>query len=394
MKIGYCSDNYATRRNIICKVRHYDYRKVYNDRFLFISYFNKVSNKLFKKPIFNLTDSAYKFNNYRFLFNIDLIHLFNTISNSKKNWIVTFETVLPRNIISHKLLNQGSLNCLSLEEQKAVRKELYSLTKNSCKKLISLSNCNLKMQKDILKHFPEYSSKILPKLTCLHPPQKVIVENWVDKNITLDQTINFIFVGGLFFIKGGKEVLEVFTELKQCKNVDIKLTIISSLTTDDYFTKTTEVDKQEALSIIKSNSDWIDFYDYLPNAIVLNKMKEAHVGLLPTFADTYGYVVLELQACGCPVITTNVRALPEINNEKKGWLINLPINQFGLIDSSTEALIQTKKQIKLELKNIVKEIIDDKNLIINKANSSIDNVRVNHSPELFGKKLKKIYESI
>ncbi|MFW2788163.1 glycosyltransferase, partial [Acinetobacter baumannii] len=56
-----------------------------------------------------------------------------------------------------------------------------------------------------------------------------------------------------------------------------------------------------------------------------------HIGLLPTWADTFGYSVLEFQACGCPVISTDVRALSEINNNDIGWLINVDKNKYGEI---------------------------------------------------------------
>lgn len=67
----------------------------------------------------------------------------------------------------------------------------------------------------------------------------------------------------------------------------------------------------------------------LSNDAVLEMIKTSDVGLLPTWQETYGFSVLEMQACGCPVITTNVRALPEINPENAGWLIRCPLNSMS-----------------------------------------------------------------
>ena len=50
-------------------------------------------------------------------------------------------------------------------------------------------------------------------------------------------------------------------------------------------------------------------------------MSSCDVGLLPTWAESYGYSVLEMQACGLPVVTTNIRALPETN--VCGWKVKL-----------------------------------------------------------------------
>ncbi|WP_241627814.1 glycosyltransferase, partial [Rosenbergiella epipactidis] len=57
-------------------------------------------------------------------------------------------------------------------------------------------------------------------------------------------------------------------------------------------------------------------------------MSKSHIGLLPTWADTYGYSLLEFMAAGCPVISTNVRALTEINSSDRGYIINLPLNNI------------------------------------------------------------------
>ncbi|WP_125140102.1 glycosyltransferase family 4 protein [Clostridium transplantifaecale] len=70
--------------------------------------------------------------------------------------------------------------------------------------------------------------------------------------------------------------------------------------------------------------------------------------LLPTFADTYGYSLLEMQACGLPVVSTNVRAMPEINDNECGWIAKLPVNEYGEALYSTE---QSRNKMKMELRN-------------------------------------------
>jgi glycosyltransferase involved in cell wall biosynthesis len=96
--------------------------------------------------------------------------------------------------------------------------------------------------------------------------------------------------------------------LRERDKYEIELTIVSSLNIDNYATKKEPSDVQRVKNFIQKNSDWINYFPQLPNHEVLELMKKSHVGLLPTYADTYGYSVLEFQAAGCPVITTNVRA--------------------------------------------------------------------------------------
>ena len=57
---------------------------------------------------------------------------------------------------------------------------------------------------------------------------------------------------------------------------------------------------------------------------MLELLSGSHIGLLPSFAETYGYVVLEMQAAGVPVVTTDIRAFSEVNPDECGWRIRTP----------------------------------------------------------------------
>src|SRR5262249_18051285 len=144
--------------------------------------------------------------------------------------------------------------------------------------------------------------------------------------------IQFAIVGNHFFRKGGMEVLRAFDVLLG-KNFPIKLTIISTFAIDQVWPNQDRIEflakLQEAKSIISLHPDCILHCSGLPNSEVIKLLKQTHVGLLPTWAETYGYFVLEAQACGCPVISTDIRALPEINNAECGWLIKVPKYDLG-----------------------------------------------------------------
>lgn len=125
---------------------------------------------------------------------------------------------------------------------------------------------------------------------------------------------------------------------------------------------------------------------------MLELCKTAHVGLLPTFADTYGYSVLEMQASGVPVITTNVRALPEINNNDCGWMATLPLNQYGeALYSRIESRNEMKHKLSVELDRIFNDIFSNPDSLQCKALASLDRIKRYHSPEKYGEELKKIY---
>lgn len=57
--------------------------------------------------------------------------------------------------------------------------------------------------------------------------------------------------------------------------------------------------------------------------------KNAYALLFPTRFEGFGWPVIEAQACGCPVLTTNVSALPEVAGE--GALIRSPLDEGGFV---------------------------------------------------------------
>lgn len=61
----------------------------------------------------------------------------------------------------------------------------------------------------------------------------------------------------------------------------------------------------------------------LPHSEVLKKMTESEIFICPSLAEGLGIVFIEAQACGVPVIGTNVGGIPDvIDHEKTGLLIS------------------------------------------------------------------------
>jgi len=126
---------------------------------------------------------------------------------------------------------------------------------------------------------------------------------------------------------------------------------------------------------------------------VLELLKTCDVGLLPTYADTYGFSALEAQSAACPVISTDVRALPEINNTEVGWLINVPKNELG------EAYYQTpedrqvlSERIQSGLEHIIRGIVQEPTTIAKKGQAALEKIKAQHDPVRYGEVLREIYE--
>ncbi len=392
MRVGildYRFGYYPYVRNILDIVPEVEYLPV-KDIFSVLNRTSQRVNRFARQdfiPTFNLNNQFFDFDLNR----VDTLHFFNGISYGKTPWISTFETILPRFDDVLPILNGGEIP----GEFGKVRlyKALDALASDACKKIIALSECNAAMQRYILSLFGEYTSDIENKLVVLPPPQSLLVSRFSDKQLDVSNKIKFMFVGASFLRKGGMEILETFQKLREQYRYEIDLTIVSSLRIDHYAIKETPEDVRKAKRIVDENPDWIHHYPTLPNRDVVALMTKSHIGLLPTYADSYGYAVLEFQAAGCPMITTDIRALPETNSNEKGWLIDVPKNRFG------EAMYGTKDDrrlisdaIRTGLDETIHQIFADREIIVRKAEQTIEYIRTHHNPEEYAEKLHKLYQ--
>ncbi len=390
MLIGYKSESYPEKRNIIGIVNDAEYQKV-RDFFILAEARMSKLNRIVKKELFSTKDFSNQFYDCN-LNKVSLFHFFNAISYGRTPWITTFETILPRFDCLLAWHHGSEPDLSNIKNEDKIRKALRAIASSSCKRIIAISDCNANMQRYFLRNFPEYKENIESKLIVMHPPQEVYISKYSDKHLSLEGKIKFIFVGASFFRKGGVEIIETLKSLIEQYKYDIEFTIVSSLKIDNYATKEGVDDVKKAKELIHQNSDWINFFSQLPNHEVIELMNKSHVGLLPTYADTYGFSVLEFQATGCPVITTNVRALPEINNNHTGWMIELPKNSLG------EAIYTTKGDrliisnlIRKGLEQAIHEIFSDRTVIVHKSNKSIFKLKENHSINSYASSLKNIY---
>ena len=109
--------------------------------------------------------------------------------------------------------------------------------------------------------------------------------------------------------------------------------------------------------------------------------------------DTFAYSVLEAQACGTPVISTSLRALTEINNERVGWLIDVPVNRLN------NPLHLTKEQQNLfsekllhGLRDKLEYVLQHREEIKDKALKCLVKIKDYHSPQIYEEKLRMVYQ--
>jgi len=369
MKVGTNHNGYPSKRNIInLPFKNTRVVKIID----LFKIFTHIYFKLLKKSHQISLNSFFDFG----LNKAEVNHFFNGISYSNTPWITTFETSLPRYSNASKFwFNVG----------------VKRLAHTSCKQLIALSENAKQIQLGYIKeNYPDYLEIISKKIEVLHPAQKLQIESLEEKK-TIDNKIVFTLIGNQFFSKGGRESFNVINRFV-LEGFEVELNIVSGMDTDMYASMTTEEDIDIWLPKIK-NSEGIIFHGRLKYTDVEKLYFKTDVVLLPTYADTYGYSVLEAQASGCPVITTDIRALPEINNDDVGWVIKVPRDKNG------NAILSTKQDrerissiIEYELYRIIKEeIMLNKDLIKIKGERALERIRKHHNPNDKAEILEEIY---
>jgi glycosyltransferase involved in cell wall biosynthesis len=300
----------------------------------------------------------------------DLWHFFNTVSFTSKPWITTFETMTPR------------------FHGKYQEKGVKLLAGKHCKKLIGMSEMAKNLQLDFIKmKYPDYYDAIAAKTIFIHPAQKLLLKDYSDKKS--EDVLNFILVGTEFFRKGGAEVLTVFNKLLN-EGKNIKLRIVSGMQYENSYA--TQDDYNKAMEIINRHKENIIYHSFLPNNEVLEFLLKSHVALLPSYRETYGYSILEAQASGCPVITTNILAFDEINNNNIGWMVNVPIDVMKrpLINSKEEREKFSEAIIE-GLDKHIREILNNSAGVRTKAIAAMEKIKMQHNPEKVAEQLEQIY---
>ncbi len=385
LRIGYISDNYPERRNIISRVQGVAYINIAHSNFY--AYINKL-NFVLKRMVGRILFRTEYYRYRRILpARVDGLHFFNSFSFSSFPNVITFETLLPYYwAVKNDFKDLGQIDAVI--SNTSVKRALDSISGETCKKLIALSENTKNMQLKFLELFPDHRASIANKITVLHPPQQLFGVHPYKKQDP--DCFELVFVGRAFYRKGGLELIRALEMVR--KSINIKLYLISSLDPEAGWFNLEEKRIGEDLEWI-SKMNWIEHLRNIPNTEVIELLRRCHLGFLPTWQDTYGYSVLEMQACGCPVISTNIRSLSEINNNQCGWLINVPKNEWSEWDLSTlggehassEWLIQ-------QIKEVTIEALSDTDVLGQKSCNAIQRIEQEHDPIVHGLKLAEIYQ--
>ncbi len=155
-----------------------------------------------------------------------------------------------------------------------------------------------------------------PSVTAYPPTDRfgVLISEDEIKKRAARQPLQILFLGNVMERKGLHTLLEAAANQK----APIKVDVIGSLKTDPEYAK-----KMQKFTTSNGLSSTVQFYGALNNEPLAEKLKQAHVLIVPSSYEGFGIVYLEGMAFGLPAIGTTAGAAGEIiEHEKTGFLIN------------------------------------------------------------------------
>lgn len=387
MRIGYIGNNYPERRNIINRCDEVTYFNIsWTNIYTYINRFNFQWRKLFKRNFFRA--EYYRYRNV-FPVKVDGIHFFNSISFGTHPFVVTFETLLPYYwVVKHHYKDLNDLQMLIEDDR--VEEALRMLAHDRCRVLIAMSENTRLNQIQFLEVYPHLKDSIASKIQVLHPPQMSLGSSALKKENP--ECFELIFVGRAFYRKGGKELIAALDEVR--KSFNIKLYLISSLDPEAGWFNVNEEGIGDDLEWIAQKS-WIEHHRNIPNDEVIQWMQRCHLGFLPTWQDTYGYSVLEMQACGCPVVTTDIRSLAEINSNDWGWVIDVPKNRWSEWDfEPLGGESKASEWLTNQIVEVTKKALSNTAVLAEKSKLCLTHIKDHHDPVQHGKALGDLYQRV
>ncbi|MBO6125099.1 MAG: glycosyltransferase family 4 protein [Bacteroidaceae bacterium] len=109
-----------------------------------------------------------------------------------------------------------------------------------------------------------------------------------------------IFVGHVILTKGVVELVE------GCSKVEgLSLRIIGKCADE-------MKEKLTSLAAKREDGKWMNVVGEIPYSQVIKEMLQADALLFPSYTEAFPNVILEAMACGCPIASSNVGAIPEM----------------------------------------------------------------------------------
>ncbi len=159
--------------------------------------------------------------------------------------------------------------------------------------------------------------EILQKSLVVYPAVKLPPVNLRRRRTS----VTTLLFSGDFFRKGGAAVVDAFARVRRL-HANLELIVCSSQEID--FETRDQLLRSRYLRALQTQPG-IRFLGRVPRETLLSTvLPQCDVYLMPSYAEAFGFAVLEAMAYGLPVVTTNHFALPEmVQHDRSGVLIDI-----------------------------------------------------------------------
>lgn len=237
----------------------------------------------------------------------DLIHSLNSVPLlTRLPYIISFEDFIPR--------TPTDIRVAALERVLTQR-----IARQQCVALVAMSRYALRQMRAQHRHSPELPA-LLAKTEVIHPavPARDV------RPRPMGQRLRLLFVGNDYMRKGLPVLARAHATLVRW-GIPAESTAVTALRWNrrDYIgPPDRDIVECEKMRLFRSG---VRILPKLQNLEVMQLMRESDFLVMPTFHDTFGYVVLEALSHATPVIATNTCAMPEmIEHGRNGWLLDFP----------------------------------------------------------------------
>ena len=321
----------------------------------------------------------------------DLVHSFNAVPvMTRRPYVVTFESFLPR--LPTDQATRRTRPARALLEGRLRRQ----LARDRCVALLAMSRYavrQLEAQNRDAAELPTLRAKLRVRYPAI--PLRASAPR------QLGDELRLLLVGHRYFAKGGAALLRAHERLR-ADGVNVSTTVLSSLQWDgdDYIGPPDRafVDRE----LRRLDGPGVRVLPHMPREQVLALMEHVDFLVLPTFADTFGYVTIEALAGATPVIANDTCALGEIVDDgRNGYL--LPFANDGEVGRWAEiprrrlpgyqqVFVETTERTADALVDRLRGVVEDRAAYTRLSQGAIDVVRERFDVTAARDELEALYE--